>query len=142
MASPSAVAADLGPRRDTYQRLGIAEYWRLDHTGGELYGQPIAGERLVDDVYVPYEVHIEADGLVLSYSELLDLIFIWKEDGGFDILNPVDKRTIDPFVIEREARLVAELSQNAASEARLAAEARADVNWKAWLAAKARLRDL
>lgn len=114
MGSPSAVAADLGLRRDMYQRLGIAEYWRLDHTGGELYGQPIVGERLVDSVYVPYEFHTEADGSVASYSELLDLIFSWNEVGGFDILSSVDKRTIDPFVIEREARLAAEARENAA----------------------------
>ena len=142
MASPSTVAADLGRRRDMYQRLGISEYWRLDHTGGELYGQPVLGERLVDGAYVPYEVYTEVDGSVVSYSELLDLIFCWNEVGGFDILNPVDKRTIDPFVIEREARLVAEARGSAAREARLAEEARADVNWKAWLAAKAGLREL
>lgn len=142
MASPSTVAADSGPRRDIYQRLGISEYWRLDHTGGELYGQPILGERLVDCIYVPYEVYTEADGSVASYSELLDLIFTWNEVGGFDILNPVDKRTIDPFVIEREARLAAEARCGAAREARLAEEARYEAEREALSAAQARTREL
>ena len=47
MASPSAAANALGRKRDLYGQLKIAEYWRRDPTGGELYGQPITGERLV-----------------------------------------------------------------------------------------------
>lgn len=43
MASPSMAANDIGHKRDLYQRLEIAEYWRLDPTGGNLYGQPITG---------------------------------------------------------------------------------------------------
>ena len=31
--------------------LGIAEYWRLDPTGGDLYGQPLSGDRLADGEY-------------------------------------------------------------------------------------------
>ena len=69
MASPSTAANDTGHKRDLYARIGIAEYWRLDPTGGELYGQPLTGERLVDDVYVPYDVRTEADGSVTSYDE-------------------------------------------------------------------------
>lgn len=135
MASPSTVAADLGRRRDIYQRLGISEYWRLDYTGGELYGQPIAGERLVDGVYAPYEVHTKADGSVASHSELLDLVFSWNEDSGFDILTPARTRTIDPVVIEREARLAAEARADRAF-------ARADTERVGRLAAESRVREL
>ena len=134
MASETTAANDLGHKRDLYARIGIAEYWRLDPTGGELYGQPITGERLVDDVYQPYEVHAEADGSVTSHSELLDLIFSWDKAGGFDLLDPVTRRTIDKVVIERGARLVAEAGENAEREARLAAEARADAEREARLA--------
>ena len=137
MASPSTAANDLGHKRDLYARIGIAEYWRLDPTGGDLYGQPITGERLVDDAYVPYEVHAEADGSVTSYSELLDLIFSWDEAGGFDLLDPVTRRTIDKVVIERGARLVAEAGENAEREARLVAEARVDAEREARLAEQA-----
>ena len=126
MASPSTAANDMGHKRDLYARIGIAEYWRLDPTGGDLYGQPITGERLIDGFYEPYEVRAESDGSVTSYSELLDLVFSWDEAGGFDLLDPVTRRTIDKVVIERAARLVAEAGENAEREARLAAESRAD----------------
>ena len=137
MASPSTAANDMGHKRDLYARIGIAEYWRLDPTGGDMYGQPITGERLVDGAYVPYEVRAEADGSVTSYSELLDLVFSWDEAGGFDLLDPVTRRTIDKAVIERAARLVAEAGENAEREARLAAEARADAEREARLAEQA-----
>ena len=41
VASPSTKDNDLGPKRELYRWLGIAEYWRLDPTGGELYGRPV-----------------------------------------------------------------------------------------------------
>ena len=142
MASESTAANDLGHKRDLYARIGIAEYWRLDPTGGDLYGQSITGERLVDNGYVPYEVRTEADGSVTSYSELLDLVFSWDEAGGFELLDPVTRRTIDKAVIERAGRLVAEAGENAEREARLAAEARADAEREARLATEAQLRAL
>ena len=118
MASKSTAANDLGPKRDLYAELEIPEYWRLDHTGGELYGQPLIGERLVDGVYVPYEVHTAPDGSVTSYSPALDLIFSWNEDGGFDLLDPLTLLSIDQIVTERAARLVAEAQVDTA-EARI-----------------------
>lgn len=142
MASPSTAANDMRHKRDLYARIGIAEYWRLDPTGGNLYGQPITGERLVDGFYEPYELRAEADGSVTSYSELLDLVFSWDEAGGFDLLDPVTRRTIDKVVIERAGRLVAEAGENAEREARLAAEARADAEREARQAAEAQLRAL
>ena len=134
MASPSTAANDMGHKRDLYARIGIAEYWRLDPTGGDLYGQPITGERLVDGFYEPYEVRAEADGSVTSYSELLDLVFSWDEAGGFDILDPVTRRTIDKVVIERAARLVAEARADTAEMRANTAEARADAELEARLA--------
>ena len=68
-----------------------------------MYRQPLTGERLVDGVYKPYPVFIKEDGVVTSYSELLDLIFSWNEVGRFDILDTVPKRTIDQIVIEHTA---------------------------------------
>lgn len=127
MASLSTAANDMGPKRDLYAQIGVAEYWRLDYTGGDLYGQPLIGERLVDGAYEPYEVRTESDGSVRSYSELLDLIFSWDEVGGFDLLDPVTGRTIDKAVIDRAALLIAEAGENAEREARLLAEARADM---------------
>ena len=118
MASKSTAANDLGPKRDLYAELEIPEYWRLDHTGGELYGQPLIGERLVDGAYEPYEVHAAPDGSVTSYSPALDLIFSWNEDVGFDLLDPLTLLSIDQIVTERAARLVAEAQVDTA-EARI-----------------------
>ena len=110
VASPSTASNDLGPKRDLYAELGITEYWRFDPTGGELYGQPLAGERLVDGEYQPYELRVDDDGSVMGYSELLDLNFYWDGD-EFDVLDPATGKTIDPLDIahqeveaEREAR--------------------------------------
>ncbi len=123
IASPSTAENDLGIKRDLYAELGIAEYWRFDPTGGELYGQPLAGERLVEGGYQPYELHTKEDGLVHGYSQLLDLEFCW--DGNeFDVLDPETGRTIDKFEAERDARLQAEAQADKEREARLAAEAR------------------
>ena len=42
MASPDKAREDLTVKRKLYQELGFTEYWRLDPTGGDLYGTPIA----------------------------------------------------------------------------------------------------
>ncbi len=107
VASPSTKENDLGHKRDLYAELGIPEYWRFDPTGGELYGQPLVGERLIDGEYQPYNLHTEPDGTVWSRSELLHLDFYWYPDEEeFDVLDPETGRTIDKLEIEREALLV------------------------------------
>ena len=123
VASPSTAENDLGPKRDLYAELGVEEYWRFDPTGGQLYGQPLAGERLVDGEYQPYELHTDADGSVWAHSEVLAVDFSWDGE-EFDVLDPETGRTIDRLEAEREARLEAESQAGAEREARLAAEAR------------------
>ena len=103
IASPTTYENDLGHKRDMYAELGITEYWRFDPTGGDFYGQPLAGERLVDGEYQPFEMLVDDDGSVIGYSELLDLSFYW--DGNeFDVLDPETGKTIDKYEVEREAR--------------------------------------
>ena len=132
VASPSTADNDLGRKRNLYADLGVREYWRLDPTGGELYGQPLEGERLVDGEYRPYELHTADDGTIWSYSEVLDLRIHWGPDlrESFDVRDSTG-RTINPAVIEREARAAAEIRESheretreAAEEARAAAEIR------------------
>ena len=113
MASPSTVATDLGTKRDLYARLGITEYWRLDHTGGKLYGDPLVGERLIDWEYVAYPLQTRGDGAVIAHSDLLDLDFCWLGDGVFDVLDPVTGQTIDAVTRLRAARLAAEAAREA-----------------------------
>ena len=115
VASKSTAQRDLGVKRALYERLGIAEYWRMDPTGGDFYGQPLAGDRLVDGAYAPYELEIGPAGTVRGYSALLDVVFCW--DGReFDALDPETGKTIG----KREA---AEARAEAERQARLEAEA-------------------
>ena len=123
VASPSTAANDLGPKRDLYARLGITEYWRFDHTGGELYGDALVGERLIDGEYVAYPPRKRGDGAVIVHSDLLDLDFCWLGDGVFDALDPATGQTIDGEARADAARLAAEANEQAAREhARVEAE--------------------
>ena len=138
MASPSTVATDLGTKRDLYARLGITEYWRFDHTGGKLYGDPLVGERLIDWEYVAYPKRERGDGAVIARSELLGVDFCWLGDGVFDVLDPATGQTIDKETRERAAWAEAE----AAKERALDAEARARAAEKKVREAEARVRML
>ena len=123
VASPSTAANDLGPKRALYESLGVLEYWRLDPTGGRLYGQPIAGDRLADGAFTPCDVRTADDGAARGHSELLGLDFAW--DGReFDLLDPHTGRTIDKLTAAEER---AEAAQERAADeaaARQAAEER------------------
>ncbi len=143
VASKSTAANDLGSKRWLYERLGITEYWRLDPSpGAGLYGQPLAGDRLVDGRYVPVQLYTGADGSTRARSELLGLEFHWDEATGFDLLDPATGRSIDRMAAiaeraaaERDARLAAEAQRNAERDARLAER-------DARLAAETRARQL
>ena len=127
VASESTADNDLGHKRDLYERLGIQEYWRFDHNDGELYGQPLAGERLVDGVYQPYEISVDEDGSSRGYSELLDMVFHWDGD-EFDILNPDTGLTLHKITVAEaraeaaEARIAEEEARARAAEVRIAEE--------------------
>ena len=114
VASDSTASRELNEKRELYRSLGISEYWRFDSKNGERYGQIMAGERLVNGVYEPYEVQAGDDGSLKAHSDLLNLDFYWDELHGFDVLDPETGRTIDVLVNERTARLVAEARAEAA----------------------------
>ncbi len=150
VASKSTAANDLGHKRRLYERLGISEYWRFDPSpGAEFYGQPLAGDRLMDGRYIPCELRVSPEGQMRGHSELLSLDFYWDETAGFDVLDPATGRTIDPMVAiaeradtERDARLAAEVQRDTERDARLAAEVQRDTERDARLAADARVRRL
>lgn len=126
VASASTAEADTGPKRADYAALGITECWRFDETG-EHHGTRLAGERLVDGVYVATDIEQLPDGSLQGYSVALDLHLRW-EGGRLLWIDPATDRHIATFESEREGRL-----QERA--ARAAAEARADT-------AEARVREL
>ena len=71
VASPSTYRRDLYQKPDIYAYLGVDEYWMFDPTGGNLYGQALAGFRLVDGRYEPIDVAPNEHGLQGGYSDVL-----------------------------------------------------------------------
>ena len=116
VASPSTARNDLGHKRDLYARLGIPEYWKLDPTGGELYGVPLMGERLLYGEYVPFDLNADPDGSVWSRSEVLNLDFHWDGE-QFDIRDPLTGRTINPAGLKRQTRAERDQERQARMEA-------------------------
>ena len=107
VASESTAPNDIGRKRVLYAAMGIGEYWRLDATGGELYGEALAGEYLLDGAYRRYELSADADGGVCGHSALLDLNICW--DGmRFDIQDPLTGEYHKDHLEDRQARLDAE----------------------------------
>ena len=114
VASESTGAMDTGVKRDNYEGLGVAEYWRFDETGGDWHGAPLAGDRLADGVYrpIPIERGETADGVVYQgYSRVLNLILRW-EGATLRWIDPLTGRHIatyddlrEELDREREARV-------------------------------------
>lgn len=73
VASPSTYRRDLYEKPDIYAYLGVSEYWMFDPRGGELYGQTLAGYRLVDGRYEPIETAPNQQGFDSGYSEALGI---------------------------------------------------------------------
>ncbi len=124
VASPSTAENDLGRKRDLYQQLKVQEYWRIDPTGGDLYGRALVGERLVGDQYEEYPLERRSDGSERSYSELLDAVFYWDGGQEFDLLDPATGLTIDKRAAAEAQATAMEAELRLERAARLAAEAR------------------
>ena len=156
VASASTGENDYLGKRDIYASLGVAEYWRFDHTGGDYHDAPLGGDRLTPaGVYHPIELRTEADGVIWGYSEVLKLSLCWVAGrlrfwdpaaGGY-LRNPSEEQAgriaaeeradaeRDARIAERNARIAAEAEANAEREARIAER-------DARLAAEARIRRL
>ena len=80
MASRSTARVDLEAKRRTYAYMGIPEYWLTDPTGGQIYGAPLIGLRLVDGEYVEMELEKLPDGGLRGRSEVLGLDLYWIND--------------------------------------------------------------
>ena len=89
VASESTGQQDTRNKRDIYARIGIGEYWRFDSTGGEYYGEPLAGEELADGEYRRIDLTTEPDGVLKGYSRALRLWLCWQDD----MLKFYDERT-------------------------------------------------
>ena len=131
IASESTALNDLTAKRDIYARIGALEYWRFDPSGGELYGEPLAGERLVDDRYEPYPIHTSADGDIWARSQALSLDFymrgdrFWVRDSATgEWLNFLEAE-LAAHEVTKLAHEVTRLAHDRERQARLSAEAQA-----------------
>ena len=79
VASATTARHDITGKRDIYAQVGVPEYWRYDPTGGRLYGEPLAGERLVEGEYRPFELTTEPDGVLKGFSPTLGLSLCWDD---------------------------------------------------------------
>ena len=141
IGSGSTARADLGRKRDLYAELGVSEYWRYDSTGGEFYGEPLVGERLVDGEYVRFEMRVEDDGRVWGHSEALNLD-LWWTDGELRFWDSAAGHWLLSQEEERTGRLAAETLAESERAARLAFEERVNAERAARLAAEARLAEM
>ena len=134
IGSKSTANADMGRKRDLYAELGVREYWRYDPTGGEFYGEPLVGERLVDGEYERIALHYEDDGRVSSHSEILNLDMWWDGD-ELRFWDPVSESWLLSHEEEKERG-------DAAETRAYAAENRADTETLARLDAETRIAEL
>lgn len=148
IGSESTARVDLGRKRELYAELGVVEYWRYDPTGGEFYGDPLVGERLVDGEYSPIDLNRESDGRVWARSDVLNLD-LWWDDGDLRFWDPVSGLWLLNHEEEKERADTAEARADTAEaradtemSARLAAEARAEEERDARLAAESRMAEL
>ena len=122
VASLHTYRNDIGPKKDGYQAYGVREYWRFDGSGGQLYPQALAGDRLVDGAYQP--ISIESDeSSCWGFSEALGLTICW-EDGKLRWWDSVGQRYLATHAEEADARQSERESLIVERQARLAAEER------------------
>ena len=79
VASKSTGTRDYTIKREGYERYRAREYWRSDETGGRWHDAALAGDTLVDGVYVPIPITQDEDGRFWGYSEVLDLHLCWDD---------------------------------------------------------------
>ena len=120
MLSKSTSAADVGSKRDTYEHLGIREYWLFDPQGFEL-STPLAGYRLRRGRYRP----IAADAAGMRRSKVLGLD-LHVRDGQLRFRNPETGEDLTTYVEAEDRRAGEKRRANAAEVRADAAEVRAD----------------
>ena len=99
VASASTADTDIGAKRDDYARMLIPEYWRFDKTG-QYHGTRLAGERLVNGVYVPIDIEELSEDVLQGYSNVLGLYLRW-ERGELGWYDPATGQHIATFDTER-----------------------------------------
>ena len=118
VASETTSERDTAEKPGLYASVGITEFWRVDPTGGDWYGYPIAGDVLVDGIYHPIDLHTEADGTIWGYSAVLDLCLCWNPSWDWD----VDDESKLRFYDRKTGRYLCDISLVEAERERAVAE--------------------
>ncbi len=139
VASRSTGRRDYTVKREGYASYGVREYWRFDPSGGRYHDVALAGDALIDRRYEPLPVNADPDGLLWSYSPLLDLELCWDQ-GQLRLRYPDTKQFLPTPEEERALRDAAESRAGAERQSRLAAESRAGAERQSRLAAEERIR--
>ena len=80
VASKTTARHDVTAKIEIYRRIGVPELWHFDHTGGDFYGQPLAGRRLSGGEYHPIETTARSPRFISGFSPATKLFICW--DGG------------------------------------------------------------
>ena len=116
MASERTARRDLEEKPAIYAQIGAPEYWMLDPTGGEHYGFPLRGLRLVAGEYEEIEMRTTADGSVRGFSKALGLEFRW-ENGSLRLFDPAAGEYLrTPQEVESDERAAESRARNAEAE--------------------------
>ena len=162
VASERTARVDVMEKRHIYAQIGVPEYWRFDPTGGEHYGQPLAGEQLIGGEYQPISLTTDLDSVLKGYSPALKLFLCWRDEWlylydpetGANLRNLSQERearqaeqaahqdTTAALQSEREARLRSEAALQSEREARLRSEATLQAEREAREADQTRIRRL
>ena len=100
IASGATWRNDLEVKPEFYAGLRIPEYWRFDETGCR-YGYKLAGDRLVDGIYIPIPIEKMPSGEQRGYSPALGLYVCWR-DGRLDWYDPIAEDYIPSIESERQ----------------------------------------
>ena len=141
IASLRTAENDYTTKRADYASFGIPEYWRFDNTGGRLYPEALAGDRLAGGEYQPIPITRTPEGGYRGHSEALGLTLCW-EHGQLRWWDPVAQAYLLTHDGEAEGRIAAEAQRDAALSQRDTAEAQRDAERQSRIAAEARVRRL
>ena len=121
ITSASTREKDQGPKRETYRRLGVREYWQYDPTGDYL-APPLQGLELIGGRYERLPAEKLADGTLRLQSEVLGLE-VRQEAEGLRLYDPATRSYLLSSDEEQQGRLRAEQRWQLEAAARRQAEA-------------------
>ena len=120
IASRATGQVGVREKRQHYAEFGIPEYRRFDETG-EFHGARLAGDRLVDNVYVPVAIEERPDGVLQGYSAALNPYLRW-ENGQLVSHDPATGQPILTYEDQRERAEAEHDRADAERQARARAE--------------------